>query len=55
MRMERGWNDADGKTQVRADRPLPEPLCPPQISDRYGVEHGAPRSGAGDYPPFYKK
>ena len=30
--MEHRWNDTDGKTEVLGEKPVPVPLCPPQIS-----------------------
>jgi len=30
--MEHWWNDIDGKTEVLGEKPVPFPLCPPQIS-----------------------
>jgi hypothetical protein len=31
------WNDTDGKTEELREKPVPEPLCPPQIS--YELPH----------------
>jgi hypothetical protein len=32
---EQWWNDTDGKTEEFKDKPVPVPLCPPQIP--YGL------------------
>jgi hypothetical protein len=49
--MEHRWNEIDGgKTEVLEEKPVPVPLCPPQIPHGLtpGIEPGPPRWEAGD-------